>query len=142
MKTAVQKELDLIYARGKVLRPTDVVKYATNPKTALHKKFEWDDNKAARAYRIWQARELITEYVVVIAQTSKPVQVYVSLAADRLAKGGGYRCITDVMSNANWRKEFLKQAFNEAELFRQKYEGLKELNLIFKAIKLTISKFS
>ena len=29
-----------------ILRADDVVKYAKSPKTALHDKFEWDDQKA------------------------------------------------------------------------------------------------
>ena len=41
------------------LSPEIVVKAATNPKSPLHKYFEWDDSKAAESYRIQQARQII-----------------------------------------------------------------------------------
>lgn len=39
--------------------PTDVLDIAKSPKSPLHKYFEWDDSKAAHAYRLTQARHLV-----------------------------------------------------------------------------------
>ncbi len=41
------------------LTPGAVVEAARSPNSALHRHFEWDDRKAAEAYRRDQAREII-----------------------------------------------------------------------------------
>ena len=48
----VYRELNSIRRkRNNVLRPRDVVEFARNPKTALHREFEWDDEAVAMHYR-------------------------------------------------------------------------------------------
>lgn len=46
-------------ANGGRVTPEAVLSEAANPKSPLHDQFEWDDSKAAQAYRLDQARELI-----------------------------------------------------------------------------------
>ena len=59
-KSKVSQELEEIRKRHiGILRPRDVVKYAENPDTALHDKFEWDDSLAGAKYRLQQAAEII-----------------------------------------------------------------------------------
>jgi len=43
----------------KKLRAEEIVKFAENPKTELHKSFNWDDSVCARLYRISWARQVI-----------------------------------------------------------------------------------
>lgn len=45
--------------RDEVLPPSNVVRAAQNPTSVLHHLFEWDDVKAARQWRLEQARRLI-----------------------------------------------------------------------------------
>jgi hypothetical protein len=53
-------KIDEIAAKhGGVLRPEDVVREATSPKSILHGCFEWDDKKAGHQFRLDQARQLI-----------------------------------------------------------------------------------
>ncbi len=52
--------------RGGRLTPDDVVADARDPASPTHSYFTWDDTKAAEAYRIDQARSLITMVRVVI----------------------------------------------------------------------------
>lgn len=41
------------------LYPEKVIDFARNQRTKLHSLFEWDDNEAAKQYRIYQAHSII-----------------------------------------------------------------------------------
>ena len=82
MNKNAKKELDTLYKKYRLLRPCDVVNFAKNTKTALHKHFEWSNSKAAKEYRLHQARQLITVYVIVVDENQKPIQAYVSLKSE------------------------------------------------------------
>ncbi len=131
----IQKELEAIGKRnGGLLRPCDVVEFAKDEKTALHSRFEWDDQKAGDSHRLWQARQILRIEVVVLENDSKLVRAFVSLKDDRQEQGGGYRLLTEVLSNKDLRAKMLNEALDEAELFKRKWERLVELKPIFEAI--------
>jgi hypothetical protein len=136
MKSNIQKELDTVAGKHNgLLRPKDIVDYAANEKTSLHKCFEWDNKKAGHEYRLWQARELISVYVKVLKQDTEPVRAYVSLLNDRAKEGGGYRTIEAVLNDNVQRNQLLSEALAELERFEAKYRQLKDLAGVFKAIK-------
>ena len=116
---------------------------AAEPKSSpLHSRFEWDNSKAGHQYRIWQARQLIRVSVEVRLGMDEPTSVFVSLTQDRLPAsrglddfGGGYRIMADVMSDKPMREQLLVDALAELETFRDKYKTLKELAVVFSAIK-------
>ena len=122
---------------GGELRPGDVVKAARPKSSPLHKCFQWDDSKAAQAYRLWQARQLIRVTVEYIGpdDAAVPMRVFVSLTSDRKNKGGGYRTTLDVMSNRKQREQLLADALAEMELFEEKYSALKELAEVIGAMR-------
>lgn len=117
-----------------VLQPEDVVSAARDKKSPLHSRFEWDDNEAARNYRIWQARQLIRVCVEQLPGIKAPSEVFVSLSPDRYSQGG-YRVVTDVLSDKQMREVMLEDALAELEIFRLKYRRLTELVEVFSAIK-------
>jgi hypothetical protein len=122
--------------RGGVLTPSDVVRAAQAKHSPLHNHFCWDDTKAAHEYRLWQARELIVR--VTIELPEKPdteTQVFVSLRSDRSRKGGGYRHITDVMTNAELRAELLEEALADFRTWEARYQRVRELAPVFAAAK-------
>lgn len=128
-------ELHNIYEKGgQILRAEDVVEFARDPKTELHKNFTWDDNEAAHQWRLEQARNVIQVHVLMSPSTQKTVRAFVSLASDRRTPGGGYRRIEDVLANPEQRAELLKQALREANRWREKYKVLQELAPIFDAM--------
>lgn len=134
-------ELELIRNKnGGILRPEDVVEFAKNPKTALHKKFTWDNDKAAHEYRLWQARELIRVSVNILPQNNKPFRAYVSLVDDRKNPGGGYRALVDVMADGELREKLLEQAIKDMRGFQKKYKALKELASVFSVMDETIDE--
>jgi len=133
-KELMQLKKDLGLSDKDVITTEEVVKGAENKKKYpnLHSKFEWNDEKASYQYRLWQARQLLVE-VVVLTPNNKPIQAFVNLVSDRKKSGGGYRETLNVLSDKDLRRELLEQAWTEFESWRRKYESLKELIPVFDA---------
>ena len=143
---SIKEELEFITQKNKgICAPKDVVAFAENPETNLHKRFEWDDSKAAYEHRIWQARQIISLELIIIQKEpsenvnlelssfSKDVRAYVSLPMDRHS-GGGYRKMEDVLKDDVLRQNLLDAARNDMIQFKGKYKDLKELADVFAAI--------
>lgn len=133
----VREELEAIRSHhGGILRAEDVVEFARDETTALHRQFEWDDTEAAHQYRLEQARRVIRLRVTVTENlgSDRPVPMYVSLSSDRVIPGGGYRPFVDVMSDEQMRAELLRQAMEEFNRVARKYHALEELSPVFAAI--------
>jgi hypothetical protein len=116
-----------------MLLPQDVVEAAKLKSSPLHSYFEWDDKKASYQFRLEQARRLIRVSVDVVEGANKENRVFVSLTSDRVA-GGGYRTLVSVMSTERGRSALLEDALSELRMFRKKYERLRELAEVFRAI--------
>lgn len=141
MEPGLIAELESVRVQnGGVLRPEDVVEFARDPKTALHKKFEWDDTEAARLYRLEEARGIIRVAVSVVHEDFAPMRTYVSLSRDRV-RGGGYRPVRDVLNHDDMRKELLSEAISELARVRARYMVLNELTRVFEEIDAVAEKF-
>jgi hypothetical protein len=142
IKRRREKELEQIRrGNGGVLRPSDVVAFAKNKKTALHSYFEWDDSKAAAAHRLEQARELIRVVVTVLPNTQEKVNVYASLPNDRKSKDGGYRAVVDILDDEDLTAQLLDSAARDLDAFRTKYARLRKvasMRDLFTAIDRTV----
>lgn len=125
--------------RGGLLRPDYIVAAAEDAASPLHGLFTWDDEKAANAYRLWQARELIATYWVVESASNEPIRMLISLTSDRQAKQG-YRFSADVMANPEQRAEWLTMALGELERWQKTYGALTELRPVFAAISRVLKK--
>jgi len=137
MKTnKVISELKRIAARNDgLLQPETVVVEARSCGSPLHDSFTWDDRIAGHQYRLEQARHLIRVSVEIIGETQERANVFVSLTTDRERKCGGYRIMTDVLTDKQMRAQMLGDALAELENFREKYSRLKELASVFAAIR-------
>ncbi len=136
-KELIQQELEEVrQASGGVLKADAVIEYASDPETALHSQFTWDDSTAAHNYRLWQARMLIRVVVKEApAEDVAPMRVYVSMLEDRYGEtGGGYRSTEEVMTDKDLREQLLQQATLEFERWRDKYEHIHELAEVFAAM--------
>lgn len=116
---------------GGILRAEDVVEFASNPETALHSRFTWEDTEAARLWRLHEARNIIRVTVEMMPQAERNFKVFVSLTPDRQADGGGYRPLVSVMGSEEMRTQLLADAISEMRIFRRKYETLRELSRVF-----------
>ena len=93
--------------KGGMLQVDDVLAVASDPTCVLHKHFQWDNTKAAEAYRKMQARQLIQKCVVTIEKAPDvQVRAFVSLSSDQYS-GGGYRMTADVLSSDDLKAELL-----------------------------------
>ena len=109
-----------------MLRATDVVEFAKDPKSQLHSRFEWDDGNAAHYWRLSQARQLIRIVMELHPIDEQPMRAFVSLSADRVT-GGGYRSLHSVLDNELLAAIMLRDALAELRRFRVKYNRLKSL---------------
>ena len=112
--------------------PKEVVEYAKNENTELHKCFEWDDKKAAEHYRVVQARQVLRSIVIVredMPEDTPPIRLFYK-TFDR----EGYKKIDFILQNEDEYEALLERAKQELKAFRRKYSMLKELNTLFDMI--------
>ena len=127
--------LDLYEAKGNVLLAEDVVEFAKNPQTALHRHFTWDDTQAARLWRLQQARNIISVSIQFSERAPKVFRPLVNLVKDQSVPGGGYRSAADVyQAGAEQRRLLVKQAIKELQRLRLRYGAIPEMAPIFAAL--------
>lgn len=92
---------------GGMLMVEHVINAAKDPNCVLHKHFQWDDTKAAEAYRRSQARSLIQKCIVTIDKSPDvQIRAFVSLVTDQHS-GGGYRITADVLSDDDMKAQLI-----------------------------------
>lgn len=130
---AIKAELDRLNANG-VIRPVDVVEAARSKRSVLHGCFTWEDTEAAHQYRLIEARNLLRVYVLTEKVDGLNVRAFVSLTSDRVKDGGGYRAITDVMSDAELREQMLADAVVRLRNVQLQYKSLRQLDRVWDAL--------
>jgi hypothetical protein len=104
------------------LHAAHVVVRARDPKSALHGNFEWDNRRAADAYRLGQARRLIEVYVTEVPGVGE-CRAFVSVAGSR----PGYQRVEDVMADNVTRERLLGQMRSEMRSLLKRYAYLRPL---------------
>ena len=92
------KELKSLEVNG-LVSPKRIVEFARNPKTALHKAFDWNIKKAAYRWWLHQARQLLIHATITIQGSREPIRMFVSLESDRGNPNGSYRETIPVLSD-------------------------------------------
>ena len=75
------ESLEELRKNGDGIKTESVVNMAKKPTSPLHPAFEWDDSKAAKKFRLEQARYLIRSIQVTIDTTSPPEPAFVNIAS-------------------------------------------------------------
>lgn len=106
--SSVNDELEAVRASNPngELVPEEVVDFASNPNTALHSRFEWDDSKAGHLFRLQQARSVIRVHVAVVDNSGSGDVVttkFVSLS-DHRGGTAGYQPRVTVLSDEEKRR--------------------------------------
>lgn len=138
---AVGERLALIERKKGTLQAKHVLDDARSSKSPLHRYFEWDDGKAAEAYRLNQARHLIQiVHVKTVGNRDlqKPARAFVSLRPDA-ENDRQYENIVSVMSDDMKRVRLLKMAKEELADWRNRYETLQEFADLFPVIDRAIA---
>ena len=143
-KVAAAEVQRLMEEHGDKVEATDVLEAAESPRNPLHPEFEWSDTKAAREYRLEQARRLLRgiEIVYVRVENGKRTSTsfsFVSAVHNPDDVGAHYYISTeDGMKQPDQRAEMLANALSELRAFLRKYAVLTELASVFSAIDKTV----
>lgn len=107
------------------LMPKSVVEAARNPKSPLHKHFEWDNEVAAEAHRLDQARRLIRCIRVEDEEASEGhAPAFVSITD----KGRvSYRTTSEVRNSEHLQMLVLAAAERDLEAFEKRYRDLQDV---------------
>lgn len=125
-----QNEFERIYQKNGKLEPEDVVEENTLEGTPLHDEFEWDDVKAANAYRVGQASDMIRALVVVQEpEESQPVEVRAFVHTQ-----GTYHPIGVAINTPDMLDEIIKDAFRDMLSFKKKYKAYQQFKGVISAI--------
>lgn len=117
--------------RGR-LTPHDLVDESRPEDAPLHGEFEWDDAKAAEAYRETQARYIIRSIDVVVEELDEPIRAFVPACDDESPRA--YSQIEVVMKSDSGRERTLRMAYEELSRFRNKYKTMVEFAKLFEEI--------
>lgn len=106
---------------------------ASRPEDApLHKAFEWDDEKAAEAYRETQASYIIRSIEVEREGMAEPIRAFYTVPTMD-GKPYQYRSVEVILRDADSRDTLLEKAKHELRAFTRKYKQLTELSDVIKA---------
>lgn len=129
--------------KGK-LTPELILEESRGANAVLHPCFEWNDEKAAESYRIWQAGQLLRNITVKIEQeekTPKIIRAYVNVADQKKHEKGAFVSLNVAMSNNEYKTQVLRNALYELQTFKNKYADYIEFEQIFNAITELTEKF-
>lgn len=135
----VGKEVEKLEKKYGEVTARNFVEAARPEESPLHKLLEWDDTKAAEAWRIQQAGTIICCLNIECEDTPEPVTVraYMNVAdeADNpTRRTGSFINTHDAFANADKRSLILRVAYRELKELRRKYSQLSELADVFEAI--------
>jgi hypothetical protein len=139
--TEVGKIIKLIADKKGKCTPRDVVEVARPVDSVLHPLFQWDDTKAAEAFRQQQARSLIRSIQVVRLEGDKPkiverkaLMVHVPTRDEDNQEEAGYITIESALNDKVARGKVVEMAFKQLQGIRAKYGDFNELDEIWGAI--------
>ena len=115
---------------GESATPEQILDFARNPQTELHKCFEWDDSIAAEKYRLQQSRTVVC-HLVVLEETDKPEPKKFRLLQKT---DEGYKPTKIIYQNKQEYERLLERAMLELRSFKHRYHNLVELEEILALI--------
>ena len=114
------------------LTPENVLSYAEDEDTELHKCFCWDNDEAAHRYRLIQARQIIQSFVIT---REEPEEDTPKIRAFQITtERNVYQPTRMFLQNRDEYKDLIARAKQELAAFKQRYKMLSELENIFNEI--------
>lgn len=108
----------------------EMLDYAKNEDSELHKLFEWNNDIAAEKYRRLQAREIIRSIVIKGTEnTDTPIRSF-----QITTKPNTYAPVHTFLTNKNEYESLLSRAISELKAIENRYKQLSELEEVFMAI--------
>lgn len=125
----VGKELEKL---GDNLTPDNVLEVAKDESNVMHNMFEWDDTVAGQKYRLWQARNIISNIRVnIISDDSekRKIRAFVTTKKDTV-----FEPIEKVVKDTDRYAILLNNAYRELNYIKYKYDTLAEIQELLKDI--------
>lgn len=126
----IGEELERIRSKQGYLTSKMVLESAKDSKSILHKYFEWKTSKAARSWRLQQARVLINHVVEVVIINNSPVEQRSFLSVQDKEQGTVYVTIDVAINNETYRQQLLdkmiiiqENLINTLRMFRDNQDG-------------------
>ena len=111
----IDAEISRIYNENGSITPDLVIKAAKDPNNVLHHLFEWDDSKAGNAYRVDQARQIITSVKINIVTESRTISAVSYVRDPRLPNDQqGYISVAKLKTDKDLAKDSIKYEFQRA----------------------------
>jgi len=126
--------LERIERKHGKITPDIVLREATQKQHPLHDYFEWDNSKAARAWRIEQASYLVRSIEVIVEEEDRPTPARAFVSIEKPDGERGYHNLDAVMRDSDMREQMLERARRELSEWRRRYDGLVELAKVYQAI--------
>lgn len=121
------------------LTPKSLVREATKTESPLHGCFEWDNTKAAKEYRLVQAREILRFIVIESEETDDTnevvhVRAFVSPQELEQESGTSYVGILQVRNDEELHAAYLRQLKQELDEIKAKIKHYKEFVAVVREI--------
>lgn len=122
---------------GGHLTPEAVVIAAKDRKSVLHKHFEWNDEKAAEAYRVDQARSLVRCIHIDGQDTENGIaRAFMSI---REKSGTSYRGLSDILGSADLQARILAQAERDLLAWENRYKQIEDVCALIREARKRLS---
>jgi hypothetical protein len=111
----IDAEINRIYKEHGGITPNLVIKAAEDPNNVLHHLFEWDNSKAGNAYRVDQARQIITSVKINIVTESRTISAVSYVRDPRLSNDQqGYISVAKLKTDKDLAKDSIRYEFQRA----------------------------
>ena len=125
---------------GDEVTPEQLVEKGKDPGTELSKCFTRDDTEAANKYRLWEARQILRQLIVITrpdpedeAEKNEPTQFRLMMK-NETSHGAGYKQTLVMVRDEDEYQKLLNMALEELHVFKRKYSMLSELREILDLI--------
>lgn len=118
---------------GSDVKPKQIVDYAKNPETELHKCFTWDNDLAAEKCRLYEARQIVCNLVIVESDSGgeNETQIRVFHKTDN---EDGYKPLQFILQDKDEYKKLLEQCSYDLKNLKKKYQTISEYQEIWDLI--------
>ena len=128
---------NLIDVNNGAIIPETVIRAARPKRSKLHNCFEWDDKKAAKLYRVEQAKHILRAVIVQYdtGDEDNPTIVEVRAFPNIETDGGNYyTTMARVAEDGEMSEQLENQICRDLSFMREKHKNIKRFREVWKAI--------
>ena len=127
---------NLIESNNGAIIPETVVRAARPKQSRLHGCFEWDDKKAAKLYRVEQAKYILRAVIVEYETGDEDCPTVEIRAFPNIESDGGnyYTTMARVAQDEEMSEQLESQIYRDLCFMRKKHKNIKRFSSIWEAI--------